>query len=213
MSRAARRLRLVSAWAPFLVTLAAARERRVGVWEHSATQGINRAPDVLHRPLWAVMQAGSLAAPFVAGGIAWAAGRPLLARRLTGSGVSAYLLAKLVKRLVRRGRPQELVPGIRIRGSPAGGHGYVSGHAAVSMALAAELAPVLSRTARPLPFAAATVVATARIYVGAHLPLDALGGAALGWALGRTASELRQPPRHPTCGFIARAEEQQWPRR
>lgn len=191
MTPAGSGFRLALAWTPFLVTLAAARGRRVGTWEHLATREINDAPDVLHRPLWVTMQAGSLAAPLVAGGIALAAGQPQLSRRLTGSGVSAYVLAKLIKRLVRRGRPQELVTGIRIRGKPAGGHGYVSGHAAVSMALAAEVAPVLGAAARPVPFVTALVVAVARIYVGAHLPLDALGGAALGWALGRTASELR----------------------
>jgi undecaprenyl-diphosphatase len=186
--------RLALVWLPFAATLVAARERRVGAWEHRATRGINRAPDALHRPLWVTMQAGTFGAPFVAGGLAYAAGQPELARRLTGSGLSAYLLAKLIKRLVRRGRPQELVPGIRIRGGPAGGHGYVSGHAAVSMALAVELAPMLSRTARPFPFAVASIVALARIYVGAHLPLDALGGAALGWALGRTTAELDARP-------------------
>jgi undecaprenyl-diphosphatase len=198
MTRAATALRVALAWIPFAATLAAARERRVGTWEHRATRGINRAPDALHRPLWLTMQAGTFGAPFVAGGLAYAAGRPELGRRLAGSGVSAYLLAKLIKRLVRRGRPQALVPGIRIRGKPASGHGYVSGHAAVSMALAAELAPMLGRAARPLPFVTASMVAVARVYVGAHLPLDALGGAALGLALGRTTSELRARSARPT---------------
>jgi membrane-associated phospholipid phosphatase len=190
---AAKRLGFV--WLPFAVTLIAARGRRVGNWEHVATRRANRFPEILHGPLWLVMQAGALGAPLVAGGAAVVAGRPGLAGRLVGSGVGAYLLAKGVKRVVRRGRPRDLVTGIRIRGRPATGDGYVSGHAAVSMALATEALPLFATKARPLPIATASVVAFARVYVGAHLPLDALGGAALGWAVSRTGSELRHQHR------------------
>jgi undecaprenyl-diphosphatase len=105
--------------------------------------------------------------------------------------MSAYLLAKAVKRVVGRGRPGDLVVGVIIRGRPATGGGYVSGHAAVSMALAVEAGALVPGRARGLPIVGASVVALARVYVGAHLPLDALGGAALGWAISRTGHELR----------------------
>jgi glycosyltransferase 2 family protein len=40
------------------------------------------------------------------------------------------------------------------------------------------------------------MVAFARIYVGAHLPLDVLGGAAMGWAIGSLVHFLfGAPPR------------------
>ncbi|MGH8859968.1 MAG: phosphatase PAP2 family protein [Jatrophihabitantaceae bacterium] len=183
--------RIALAWLPFTATLASARSRRVGNWEHVTTRRLNRLPEVLHRPLWLVMQSGTAGAPVVAGGVALALGRPALAVRLAGSGITAYVLAKGVKRAVRRGRPGELVVGIRIRGRPATGSGYVSGHAAVSMALAAEMLPACTSPARALPLATASVVAVARVYVGAHLPLDAVGGAALGWAISRTVAEVR----------------------
>jgi undecaprenyl-diphosphatase len=189
--RAAKRLAL--AWLPFAATLIGIRSRRLTRWEHAVSRHVNGLPEGLHRPVWLVMQAGTLGAPILAGAAAMAAGQPALARRLAGSGLSAYLLAKGVKRTVRRGRPADLTAGIRIRGRPASGDGYVSGHAAVSMALAAEAALMLDARARPLPYIAASVVAVARLYVGAHLPMDALGGAALGWAISRTASELRRP--------------------
>ncbi|MDT4935672.1 MAG: glycosyltransferase 2 family protein [Pseudonocardiales bacterium] len=189
-ARAAKRLAL--AWLPFAATLIGIRSRRLTRWELAVSRHVNGLPEGLHRPVWLVMQAGTLGAPMLAGGAAMAAGQPALARRLAGSGLSAYLLAKGVKRIVRRGRPADLTAGIRIRGRPASGDGYVSGHAAVSMALAAEAALMLDARARPLPYTAASVVAVARLYVGAHLPMDALGGAALGWAISRTASELRR---------------------
>jgi undecaprenyl-diphosphatase len=103
--------------------------------------------------------------------------------------MTAYLAAKFVKRVVRRGRPGELVADVVIRGRPATGGGYVSGHAAVSMALAVEAVALVPERTRPLPLVGASLVAIARVYVGAHLPLDAVGGAALGWAISRTGRE------------------------
>jgi glycosyltransferase 2 family protein len=183
--------RVALAWLPFALTLILARGRRVYAWEHAVTRRLNQLPEALNYPLWVVMQAGTAGAPLVAGGVAVAAGKRPLARRLTTSGVASYLLAKAVKRVVRRGRPGDLVAGVMIRGRPATGQGYVSGHAAVSMALASE-ALGLPPAAPLLPIAGASTVAVARVYVGAHLPLDALGGAALGWAVSRTGRELER---------------------
>jgi membrane-associated phospholipid phosphatase len=184
-----RRMALV--WAPFLAALLTARSRRVSEWEHVGTRRLNQLPDALEAPLWVVMQAGSLGAPLVTAGLAVISGRPTLARRLAVSGLSAYLLAKGVKHLVRRGRPLELSPGVRVRGQPASGDGFVSGHAAVSMALATEAFQSFGPAAWPLPVVVAPVVGLARVYVGAHLPLDVVGGAALGWAISRTAAATR----------------------
>lgn len=184
--------RLAAVWLPFAATVVLARDRRVGTWEHVAMRRLNRLPDGLHCPLWVLMQTGTAGTPVAAGGVALAAGRPALAARLTTSGLSAYLLAKGMKRVVGRGRPADLIVGIGIRGRPATGGGFVSGHAAVSMALATQVLPVLGGAARSLPVAGAAVVALARVYVGAHLPLDALGGAALGWAISRTGRELER---------------------
>jgi undecaprenyl-diphosphatase len=190
--RAGAGTRLAVAWLPFAVTLVLARGRRVHRWEQEATRRLNQLPEALNYPLWVVMQTGTAGAPVVAGAVAVAARRPALGRRLTTSGIVSYLLAKAVKRVVRRGRPGDLVAGVLIRGRPASGHGYVSGHAAVSMALATEAVGALPAAARLLPIAGASTVAIARVYVGAHLPLDALGGAALGWAVSRTGREVER---------------------
>lgn len=177
---------LAADWAPFCLTLIAVGDRRVGRCEGAAFQQVNRLPEVWHGPLWGVMQLGTAGAPLVLGGLGTLAGQPVLGRRLACSGVLAYLAAKGVKRVVRRGRPAELVPAVRVRGRPASGGGFVSGHAAVSMALAAEVCAQAPAPARALPLLGAAVVSLARVYVGAHLPLDVVGGAALGWAVSRT---------------------------
>jgi len=90
---------------------------------------------------------------------------------------------KLVKRIVRRPRPATLLPGTRRRGPDATGLGYLSGHAGVAVALGAAALPHLGPAGRALTLAAVPTVGLTRAYVGAHLPLDTAGGAALGLAV------------------------------
>ena len=93
------------------------------------------------------------------------------------------LAAKLIKNVVARGRPAALLADVKLR-EKASGVGYVSGHTAVAFALAAVLAPSLPRPWRPVAFGLASVVAVARVYSGAHLPLDVAGGVGLGLLAG-----------------------------
>jgi PAP2 superfamily len=64
------------------------------------------------------------------------------------------------------------------------------GHAAVSAALASGAHAVLPALPGATAVAAAVVVGFARIYVGAHLPMDVLGGAAFGWTLDAAIGKL-----------------------
>ena len=89
----------------------------------------------------------------------------------------------MVKQIVRRPRPAALLAGTRGRGRDAAGLGYLSGHAGVAVALGAAALPHLSRAGCALALTAIPVVGLTRIYVGAHLPLDIAGGAALGVAV------------------------------
>jgi membrane-associated phospholipid phosphatase len=59
----------------------------------------------------------------------------------------------------------------------------VSGHAATLTALAAVAWPWLGRRGRIVVVVLVGVVALARVYVGAHLPLDVVGGVGLGLAV------------------------------
>lgn len=159
------------------------RRGRLGSREAQAFRAVNTLPEWLFSPAWAVMQLGSLTAAPAAAAIAWSRGRPRLALRLLEAGSATWLLAKVAKRVVRRGRPASFLADIRHRGKQARGLGYLSGHAGVSMALAATALPHVDRRARPVVASLVPVVGLARIYVGAHLPLDVIGGAALGLAV------------------------------
>ncbi|MGI9022396.1 MAG: phosphatase PAP2 family protein [Acidimicrobiales bacterium] len=117
-----------------------------------------------------------------------ATGDRRLALAALGAGQAGWWAGKLVKVLASRARPAALGE-VRLR-EAARGLGYLSGHAAVSFALASVVAPALPRRWRTLPFAAATTVAFGRLYAGAHLPVDVVGGAGLGVAVGTSARRV-----------------------
>jgi membrane-associated phospholipid phosphatase len=159
------------------------RRHHVGPREVRAFRAVNELPDYLQAPVWVVMQGGALGAAFLAAAVAWSNGRRRLAVRLFAAGSLTWALSKAVKRIARRGRPADLLAGVRHRGKPASGMGYLSGHAGVAVALAAGALPVLSRRGRVALVATVPLVGLSRLYVGAHLPLDIAGGAALGLAV------------------------------
>lgn len=159
------------------------RDGSVGPCEVAVFHTVNRLPDQLYAPVWPIMQLGNFAAAPMTALLAWANGRPALARQLLVSGVSAWAFAKAVKRVYRRPRPSSLVTDTRCRGAEASGLGYVSGHAGVAVALAVAAYPELGRAGRVATLIAVPAVSLSRIYVGAHLPLDIVGGATMGLAI------------------------------
>jgi glycosyltransferase 2 family protein len=152
--------------------------------ERRVYEAVGRLPRAVAPGLWVVMQSGSLAAVFAAGGLALAARRPRVALAVTASGTTAWATAKLVKRVVGRGRPAALLPDVTVYGRPQTGLGFPSGHAAVAAAMMTAASPYLSPPARVAGWTVVALVATGRMYVGAHLPLDAAGGLFLGWTSG-----------------------------
>jgi membrane-associated phospholipid phosphatase len=58
--------------------------------------------------------------------------------------------------------------------------GYPSGHAAVAWAITIVVLACMGRPWRIVAIVLAIVVPVVRMYVAAHLPLDLIGGAALG---------------------------------
>lgn len=145
---------------------------------------LNELPDHIHRPVWAVMQSGSLASVGVVTGAALLFRRPVTAIGLGVSGFTMWGGAKIIKHRVGRGRPAAHIDDVNVRGREQTGLGFPSGHAAVSFTLAAVASPALPPRWRGVVWAAAGMTAAARMYVGAHLPLDIAGGIGLGVAAG-----------------------------
>lgn len=157
---------------------------RITSFETALFHLINSLPSWLYRFLWLVMQLGTYGAIFVMAGISLLGRRVRLALELLAAGLIAYYAAIGLKDLVNRARPAELISGVVIHGQPAEGLGFPSGHAAVSAALAATAVPFLARRWRRWIWLLPVTVGLARIFVGAHLPLDVVGGFVLGWTVG-----------------------------
>ena len=133
--------------------------------------------------VWPVMQLGNVLVVPASVLVAAAFRRWRLAAELLIAGTVTYLGAKVVKGIWPRGRPDGLLADVVIRGAEAHGRGFVSGHAATLTALAAVAWPWLGRRGRIAVTVLVIVVCLTRVYVGAHLPLDVVGGAALGLAV------------------------------
>jgi uncharacterized membrane protein YbhN (UPF0104 family)/membrane-associated phospholipid phosphatase len=180
----------------------AAHRGHVFAFDANLFRLVNQLPDALGRPLLVVMQLGAVAAVPVVAAVALAARRPRLARDLALSGGLAWVLAKLVKDLVGRARPVALLDGVVERALNTG-LGYPSGHVAVAAALATAAGPWLPRPARRAVWWVVWLVALGRMYAGAHLPLDVVGGAALGWAVAAaTHLAVGAPGGLPTASAI-----------
>jgi membrane-associated phospholipid phosphatase len=155
--------------------------------EATAFRWVNDAPDLPFAVVWVPMQLGNFLVVPAAVLAALAFRHWRLAAGLALAGTGVYLLAKEVKRFVQRGRPGSVLDGVVIRGAEAHGLGFVSGHIAVVTALAFVAWPWLPRWARWLVAAGVAAVFLTRMYVGAHLPLDMVGGFGLGLAGGAAA--------------------------
>lgn len=121
-----------------------------------------------------------------------------LAFAMALAGVGVYLVALVVKDVVGRGRPGALLTAVEERELfGAESLGYPSGHAAVAAALTVVSAAHLSMRWMVAALALGTVVLFGRIYVGAHLPLDVVGGAALGLVVGSVVNLTLRPRPFP----------------
>lgn len=157
----------------------------VPTWEQEVFTWLHDMPRAVDYALWLPMQAGSAWAPPVAALIGWRltrSWRPTVGALAAGWG--GWWLAKAVKAQVERGRPSAELPDEVVRDTAVTeGLGFVSGHSTVAFACAAVLSPYLPRRWRVAGYALATTVSLSRVVVGAHLPLDVVGGAALGLTL------------------------------
>jgi membrane-associated phospholipid phosphatase len=174
---------LVASLAVFAGCAVIVADGRVGPAERAVFHVINGLPEWLYRPMLLAQYLGVLGVPLVvaAGALAFRRWRLAVALVLV---VPLKLAAERVpKQLVQRERPGTTVPDAILRGVPHGGLSFVSGHAVITFAIAGLVALVLPRRWAVVAFVLATLNAVARVYLGAHNPLDVVGGAAVGLAI------------------------------
>ena len=175
--------------------------RGLPTWEANTFHLLHIVPRVTDYILWLPMQLGSAWAPPAVALVGWRVSgswRPPAGALVAGWG--GWWLAKGFKDTIDRGRPAAELGGEAVRSSAVTeGLGFVSGHATVAFACAAVLSPYLGRRWRTTAWGLAATVGLSRVVVGAHLPLDVIGGAALGillaslWHLAVGAPDT-QPP-------------------
>jgi undecaprenyl-diphosphatase len=191
VTRRGRAICIAGALAVLVACAAAVSGPSYPVWERDVFDVFNDLPAVIGAPAQAVMQLGLFRlVPVVALVLAVVTRRWRPPVALLVAGIVGWRLSILLKTTIERSRPSA-VDHLR---DTAHGFGFPSGHATVSAAMATVIAPLLPRH-RWLPFAVAGVVGVARMYVGVHLPLDVIGGWALGVAVGSAAILLNQPDR------------------
>jgi membrane-associated phospholipid phosphatase len=154
--------------------------------ERDVFEAVNHLSNVFSVPVEGVMMLGTFIAVPGAAIIAMLVRRFRLATVLLAAGCVAYALARVAKPIVDAGRPLAVLPNtdVIVRGAIAQGLGYPSGHSAVSAALAVVALPYLPGRYGWLILLVPAIVGFGRIYVGAHLPLDVIGG----WAIGVTSA-------------------------
>ena len=111
--------------------------------------------------------------------------RPSLLIWVGAADLVAYGAAAGLQAVVGRPRPPRSFPQIETLVPLPHSSSFPSGHASTSFACAVVLAAAArSRRTRALLIALATLIALSRVYAGVHYPLDVIGGAALGTAIG-----------------------------
>lgn len=157
--------------------------------EERIFRAVNGLPEWLLPVIWPLMQYGTFITTPLLAAVAFGFRRWRLGLATLTAGVGVYVVARFTKAVVERARPEGLLDDVNAHESfGRESLGFPSGHAAVASALTFVAFAYLPRRWAIVASIVAAVVMLGRIYVGAHLPLDLVGGAALGAIAGGIAN-------------------------
>jgi membrane-associated phospholipid phosphatase len=187
-----RRLDAIVALAGLAVLAACAlvaRDGTVGPAELAVFRAVNELPEALSGPMQGAQLLGVLAVGPVTAAVAAVLRRWRLALACLLVTAEKLVAERIVWELVSRSRPGTTIPDAIVRGNtPTSGASFVSGHVVLVTGLAWAITPYLRGRWRAAPWVVVALVAFARLYLGAHAPLDVLGGLALGLIVGGVAN-------------------------
>lgn len=165
------------------------RDGTVGPAELAVFRAVNELPEALSAPMQGAQLLGVLVVGPVAAAVAAVLRRWRLALACLLVTAEKLLAERIVWQLVSRSRPGTTIADAIVRGStPSAGASFVSGHVVLVTGLAWVITPYLRGRWRAAPWVVVALVAFARLYLGAHAPLDVLGGLALGLVVGGVAN-------------------------
>lgn len=192
---------LLAGLSVFTVAALLASSGEVPGWEKRIFHAINDLPDVLLGPMWLLQLSGLIFAPLAVAAVALWKRRLLLAVGLAVLIPLKLLVEKqVVKAIIERERPGTSICNLdetcaNFRDAPLEGLSFVSGHAIIVWAMCAMLWSHVPSRWRWTLVALAIANGVARIYLGAHNPLDIVGGAGVGLMIGVLLSIVTGPPR------------------
>jgi undecaprenyl-diphosphatase len=154
--------------------------------EEAVFRFLNDLPDALEKPMWVAQLGGLLLVPLGLAAIAAVLRHWRLALALALL-VPAKLLVeyRVIKAVADRERPATSICDgdltcLHLRDAPAAGVSMPSGHAVIAMAIWWLVAPYLPRRWQWVVLGVCLMVPIARVYLGAHNPLDVVAGGAAG---------------------------------
>jgi membrane-associated phospholipid phosphatase len=171
------------------------RDGTVGSLERSVFEAINGLPEFLEPPMRLAQFLGVLVVGPVVAIVALVLRRWRLALAAILVTVGKLAAERTVWQYVSRQRPGVTQPNAIVRGGTAtSGVAFVSGHVILVTALAWVITPYLRGAWRFAPWVVVAIVSFARIYLGAHNPLDVVGGIGLGIAVGAVVNLIVAVP-------------------
>ena len=156
--------------------------QRIDIWVFLLFNLRGYHPLWLDRVMWAATQVGNGFMGLLLGTFLYFIDNRRLSIEMLLGILSLWLAVEIIKAIVERSRPFLALEGTRIIGWRERGKSFPSGHTAQAFFMTTLLAhqfqfrPIFSA----IMYGVAFFVAFTRIYVGAHYPRDAIGGAVLG---------------------------------
>lgn len=114
---------------------------------------------------------------------------PSVVAAMASAALLGTAASQLAKRLFRRGRPAASIAGFTARGAEPDPFSFPSGHSTVAFSVATAAMACDPRLGG-IEVALASAIAFSRVVLGAHYPVDVIGGLSLGFVCGLASWSL-----------------------